>query len=56
MLPPGLCTQVTKLALPRWGFSHLGRQTERERIPNPRKMSLQSWTSVTSPLANYSHC
>jgi hypothetical protein len=25
------------LALPRWGFSHLGRQTERERIPNPRK-------------------
>jgi hypothetical protein len=22
---------------PRWGFSHLGRQTECERIPKPRK-------------------
>ncbi len=41
MLPPGLCTQVLpsshELALPRWGFSHLGRQTEFERIPRPRK-------------------
>jgi len=24
-------------ALPRWGLSHLGRQTECERIPRPRK-------------------
>ena len=40
MLPPGLCRQVlthNTARLPRWGFSHLGRQTERERIPNPRK-------------------
>ena len=26
-----------QLVLTRWGFSHLGRQTERERIPRPRK-------------------
>lgn len=35
MLPLGLSAPVHKLALPLWGFSHLGRQTERERIPNP---------------------
>src|SRR5437868_15407391 len=27
-----------ELVLPRWGFSHLGRQTECERIPRPRKI------------------
>jgi len=37
MLAPGLCIASQKPALPRWGFSHLGRQTERERIPKPRK-------------------
>src|SRR5581483_6443338 len=35
-LPLGLSAQAHKLALPLWGFSHLGRQTERERIPKPR--------------------
>jgi hypothetical protein len=36
MLPLGLSAPAHKLALPLWGFSHLGRQTERERIPKPR--------------------
>lgn len=40
MLAPGLCIASHKPALPRWGFSHLGRQTERERIPKPRKKFL----------------
>ena len=31
-----------KPALPRWGFSHLGRQTECERIPRPRKYQINS--------------
>src|SRR3954452_17621624 len=35
-LPLGLSAQALKLALPLWGFPHLGRQTERERIPKPR--------------------
>jgi hypothetical protein len=30
--------QVSRLAWLRWGFSHLGRQTESKKIPNPRKM------------------
>ena len=37
MLPPGLVQTGHKPALPRWGFSHLGRQTECERIPSPAK-------------------
>src|SRR5215469_11166943 len=27
--------QSQKLALPLWGFAHLGRQTECERVPKP---------------------
>src|ERR1700686_1942886 len=34
----GVVQTSHKLALPRWGFSHLGRQTECERIPRPRKI------------------
>lgn len=37
MLPLGWQASQ-KLALHVWGFSHLGRQTERERIPRPRLM------------------
>jgi hypothetical protein len=33
MLPLGLRTQVTSLCCHHWGFSHLGRQTEYEKIP-----------------------
>jgi len=36
MLPPGLSAKAPKPAPPLWGFSHLGRQTECERIPRPR--------------------
>ena len=32
------CADKRKPALPQWGFSHLGRQTECERIPRPRKI------------------
>ncbi len=32
----GLSAQAHKLALPLWGFTHLGRQTECEGIPKPR--------------------
>jgi len=39
MLPPGLVQKSRKAALPRWGFSHLGRQTEYEKIPRPRHQS-----------------
>jgi hypothetical protein len=31
-----------KLFLPPWGFSHLGRQTKRERIPRPLKNAVFS--------------
>jgi len=38
MLPPGYSAQALSLALPLWGFSHLGRQTEIEKIPRPRNL------------------
>ena len=38
-----------KPALPRWGFSHLGRQTERERIPKPRKISRNRDLVIRTP-------
>ena len=43
--------QAERRALPLWGFSHLGRQTECERIPRPRNKSLQA--KLTSDLAVY---
>jgi len=38
MLAPGYSAQAFSLALPLWGFSHLGRQTEIEKIPRPRNL------------------
>jgi len=40
MLAPGYSAQASSLALPLWGFSHLGRQTEIEKIPRPRNLFL----------------
>jgi len=47
MLAPGFraghaCTSA-------WGFSHLGRQTESEKIPRPRNLCLEI-SSITSAL------
>jgi hypothetical protein len=54
MLPLGLSAPAHKLALPLWGFSHLGRQTERERIPKPRYYFF-SKTKVTSAWSHLVH-
>jgi len=59
MLPPGLCRMGHKPVLLRWGFSHLGRQTECERIPKPRnecriKIVVSKSARVTSAPAFYS--
>src|SRR5437899_5303300 len=45
----GVVQTSHKLALPRWGFSHLGRQTECESIPRPRKMLDQSAGVTPAP-------
>jgi hypothetical protein len=36
-----------------WGFCHLGRQTESERIPNPAKSHVRKISANFSPLAYF---
>jgi hypothetical protein len=48
MLPPGLVQRSRKAVLPRWGFSHLGRQTEYEKILRPRHQSRIKSTPIKS--------